>query len=124
MRAKEFINETKNRKPLRKGVSQSMSNLTSYDSLDNNNAPYLAYRFGIALAGSPDNDDNMYKNGPIGSNFNMIDYSDGDTEIRKGAEKRMGVKSSRTTGKGSKEVDELVNKVSPVAQPKRNKYGV
>jgi len=125
MRAKEFINEAKkDRKPLRKGVSQSMPNLTNYDQLDNNAQPYLAYRFGIALAGSPDNDDAMYTKGPIGSNFAMIDYSEGDAKIRKAAEKRMGVKSSRGTGKGSEEVHELVNTVSPVAAPKRNKYGV
>lgn len=124
MRAKEFINETKDRKPFRKGVKQSMSNLRGYDSLDNNAQPYLAYRFGIALAGSPDNDDNMYKKGPLGSNFTMVDFSDGDAEIRRGAEKKIGVKSSSTTGKGSQEVKELVNTVSPVAKPKRNKYGV
>jgi hypothetical protein len=124
MRAKEFIPEGQDRKPLRKGIQQSMPNLTSYDQLDNNNAPYLAYRFGIALAGSPGTEDDMYKRGPIGSNFNMIDYSDGDTEIRRGAEKKMGVKASRSTGKGSKEVDGLVNKVSPVSRPKKNRYGV
>lgn len=124
MRAKEFIPEGKDRKPLRKGVQQSMPNLTSYDQLDNNAQPYLAYRFGIALAGSPGNEDGMYKRGPIGSDFNMVDFSEGDAEIRRGAEKKMGVKASRGTGKGSKEVDELVNKVSPVSTPKRNKYGV
>ncbi len=123
MRAKEFIPEGKDRKPLRKSVSQSMSNLTSYDQLDNNNNPYLAYRFGIALAGSPTED--MPKKGPIGSDFVMADYTDADTKIRKGAEKSMGVQSSRTTGKGSKELsDTIINKISPVAQPKKNKYGV
>ena len=123
MRAKEFIPEGRERKELRKGVAQSMSNLTVYDQLDNNNNPYLAYRFGIALAGSPTED--MDKRGAIGSDFVMADYTDADTEIRLGAERVMGVRSTKSTGKGSKELDDsIINKVSPTAKPKRNRYGV
>lgn len=120
MRAHEFINEASGREPLRKGLSQA-SNMTSYDSLDNNNKPYLAYRFGVALAISPRGD--MHQYGPIGSNFNMVDYSDADTKIRQAAEKMMGIKSSRNTGKGSEELPN-VNTTSPVAPKKKNKYGV
>lgn len=109
------------RKPLRKSIKQSMPDLGSYDYLDNNSHPYMAYRFGVALAGSPDTD--MQPRGPIGSDFTTVDYTDGDAEIRKGAEKVLGIKRSRSTGKGSEELD-VINKVSPVAKPKRNKYGV
>lgn len=125
MRAKEFINEdNKARKPMRKTTKNAIPNQTSYDALDNNNNPYLAYRFGIALASSPD-PDNLYPKGPIGSDFSTIDYSDADAEIRKGAEKLMGVKPSRSTGKGSEELpNNVINKVSPTAKPKKNKYGV
>lgn len=105
---------------MRKAASQAAS-INSYDALDNNSQPYLAYRFGVALAGSPDRD--MHQKGPIGSNFNMIDYSDADAEIRKGAEKVMGVKPSKSTGKGSEELG-TINKVSPTAAKKKNKYGV
>jgi hypothetical protein len=123
MRAKEFIPEGQERKALRKGVAQSISNLTVYDQLDNNNNPYLAYRFGIALAGSPDDD--MDKRGAIGSDFVMADYTDADTKIRKGAEKVMGVRSTKSTGKGSHELDDtIINKTSVVSTPKRNRYGV
>lgn len=123
MRAREFIPEGRDRKELRKGVAQSMSNLTVYDQLDNNNNPYLAYRFGIALAGSPTED--MDKRGAIGSDFVMADYTDADTAIRLGAERVMGVRSIKSTGKGSKELDDsIINKVSPTAKPKRNRYGV
>ena len=123
MRAKEFIPEGKDRKELRKGVAQSMSNLTVYDQLDNNNNPYLAYRFGIALAGSPTED--MDKRGAIGSDFVMADYTDADTAIRLGAERVMGIRSTKSTGKGSEELDDsIINKVSPTAKPKRNRYGV
>jgi hypothetical protein len=123
MRAKEFIPEGKNRKSLRKGVAQSMNNLTTYDQLDNNNNPYLAYRFGIALAGSPTED--MDKKGAIGSDFVMADYTDADTMIRKGAERVMGISSTTSSGKGSKELDgKIINKNSVVSTPKRNRYGV
>lgn len=122
MRAKEFINEESGRKPLRKSVSQSMPNMTSSGFLDNNNHPYLAYRFGIALAPSPDTE-HVYKKGPIGSDFTMVDFSEGDTEIRQAAAKKMGVKFDRGTGKGSEELN-TTNKVSPVNKPKKNRYGV
>lgn len=122
MRAKEFIDES--RKPLRKSVEQSMPNLTSSGFLDNNAQPYLAYRFGVALAASPDMT-GFDDKGPMGSDFTMVDYSDGDTEIRKVAAKRMGIKFDRGTGKGSNELpDSVINKQSPVAKPKKNKYGV
>lgn len=121
MKINEIVTEGRDREPMRPMHSQALSNLTQYDALDNNNNPYLAYRFGIALAASPRGD--MDKRGTIGSNFNMVDYSDADSEIRKGAERTMGIKPSKSTGKGSEELPS-VNKTSPVAKPKRNKYGV
>jgi hypothetical protein len=63
--------------------------------------------------------------GPIGSDLSMVDYTDADAEIRKTAAKRMGIKFDRGTGKGSEELpDSIVNKISPVATPKKNRYGV
>jgi hypothetical protein len=122
MRAKEFINE--NTKPFRKAVKQSLPNLTSSSQLDNNNHPYLAYRFGVMLASSPDCSD-KYDEGPIGSDFTMIDYTDGDAEIRKTAAKKMGIKFNKGTGKGSRELsNSVINKASPVPKSKKNKYGV
>jgi hypothetical protein len=121
MKINEIIIEGQDRKKMRPMHKQALSNLTQYDALDNNNNPYLAYRFGIALASSPRGD--MDKKGTIGSNFNMIDYTDADSKIRQGAEKTIGIKPSRSTGKGSKELP-TVNKTSPTAQPRRNKYGV
>jgi hypothetical protein len=122
MRAKEFVYET--RKPMRKSVEQSMPNLTSSSFLDNNNHPYLAYRFGVALAPSPDIEGFDDKS-PFGSDFTMIDYTDGDKKIRQQAAKRMGIKFDRGTGQGSQELpNSVINKVSPVAKPKKNKHGV
>lgn len=109
MRASEFVREDK--KPLRKALEKAAPNLTTYDTLDNNNHPYLAYRFGVALAPAPDI--RGYSEGPIGSKFTMIDYSDADTEIRKAAERKMGIKNSTSTGKGSEELDST-NTQSPI----------
>jgi hypothetical protein len=120
MRAKEFIVE-RSAKPLRKSAKASISGLRKNNALDNNNHPYLAYRMGIAMAGSPDYP--MEQEGPLGSSFVTTDYTEADTLIRKGAERVMGVSSSEVTGKGSAEMD-LVNSQAVVANPKRNKYGV
>ena len=119
MRASEFVREDK--KPLRKALVQAAPHLTTYDQLDNNNSPYLAYRFGVALAPAPDSIG--YAEGPIGSRFTMVDYRDADTKIRKAAEKKMGIKSSSDTGAGSKELPGI-NTQSPMSpkgpvKPKR-----
>lgn len=120
MRAKEFIVE-RSTKPLRKSAKASISGLRKNSTLDNNNHPYLAYRMGVAMAGSPDFP--MDQNGPLGSSFITADYTDADAEIRKGAERIMGVQSQEVSGKGSAEMD-LVNTQAIVASPKKNKYGV
>jgi hypothetical protein len=119
MRATEFINETT--KPLRKTVKAGISSLRKNTYLDNNNNPYLAYRMGVAMAGSPGS--TMDQEGPLGSNFITVDYSEGDTAIRRSAEKLMGAPSQEVTGKGSEEIDN-VNTQSTVAAVKRNRYGV
>lgn len=120
MRLKEIINE-RSVKPLRKSAKASISGLRKNAALDNNNHPYAAYRMGVAMAGSPD--ETMDQSGPLGSNFVTVDYTEADAEIRRGAEKVMGVKSSEVTGKGSVEAD-YVNTQSITATPKKNKYGV
>jgi hypothetical protein len=117
MKISEVVSESK----LRKGTSNGLSNIQTYPLLDNNANPYLAYRFGVELAGSPNRDIDKY--GPIGSEFTTIGYSDADQEIIDHAAKNFGLKRNTHGGKGSVELDN-VNKASPVAKPKRNKYGV
>jgi len=120
MRAKEFITE-RTTKPLRKSAQASTPGLRKNTHLDNNNNPYLAYRFGVALAGSPTQ--TMDQKGPLGSNFITTDYTDVEAEIRQGAERIMGVSSEEVSTKGSTEMA-TVNSVSPVAKSKKNKYGI
>lgn len=107
---------------LRKGVQNATPGMTSWPALNNNNNPYHAYRFGLSMAGAPDN--YMEKEGPVGGNFVTMSYTDGDEEILRSAAKKMGI-SSKSMG-SSKKSCELpdVHKSSPVAKIKRNKYGV
>lgn len=116
MRASEFVNEGKARSKLRKSTRQSVSNLETWPELDNNNNPYLAYRFGVAMAGAPADD--MDKLGPVGSSFTTLGYSSAEKEITKAAAKVMGVTPINLTGPGSEELNST-NTVSPM--PDRNK---
>ena len=77
MKINEIIQEGK----LGNGAKHSTPDMQTYPALNNNNSPYAAYRFGLALAGSPDFDEPMDKHGPIGGDFTTIGYSDADKEI-------------------------------------------
>ena len=115
------INEIVTEGDVRKGSKNALPNLQSFPHLDNNANPYLAYRFGIELAGSPDVDADAQAG--TGSEFVTVGYSSADDEIIDHAAKKFGLKRKTHGGKGSVELDK-VNKVSPVATPKKNKYGV
>jgi hypothetical protein len=111
MKIIEIITES-NKGTLPKPFQGATPGLVTYSQLDNNNSPYLAYRFGIALAASPAENDNDSE-AAIGSRFTMIDFSDADEEIRRGAEKKMNIQPTTNTGRGSHEVDGI-NKQSPL----------
>lgn len=110
MKISEIITEAR-RSPLRKSSRSSTPDMEYYDYLDNNNHPYMAYRFGIALAVAPKT--HMYPEGPIGSRFTTIAYTDADNEIIDVAKKMIGVKSTALTSNDSTEMD-FVNTQSPV----------
>jgi hypothetical protein len=121
MKINEIIVENTKRGKLRKGTRWAVSDIQSYPYLDNNQHPYVAYRFGVALARSPN--DVIDPLGPIGSEFTTLGYSSADQEIIDHARKEFGLKARKHSSKGSEEL-ERINKISPVAKPKRNKYGV
>lgn len=121
MKINEIIVENAKRGQLRKGTRYALSDIQSYPYLDNNSHPYVAYRFGVALARSPE--DVVDPLGPIGSEFTTVGYSSADQEIINHARKEFGLKTRKHSTPGSVEL-EKINKVSPVAKPKRNKYGV
>ena len=71
----------------------------------------MAYRFGMALAVAPET--HMDREGPIGSKFTTIGYTEADREIIDKAKKIIGVKGTKqSSGKGSQEMD-FVNTQSP-----------
>lgn len=106
---------------LRKGTELAVPGISTWDQLDNNNSPYAAYRYGIALAGAPH--DAIDKEGPVGGNFVTIGYSKEDRNIIDSAAKTMGVTSKKQGSNISTELPD-VNKKSVVATPNRNRYGV
>jgi hypothetical protein len=118
MRAKEFIIEADK---LRRSAEAAIPDAHFYPALDNS-SPYASYRYGVALAGSPDYP--MDKNGPTQSKMVTLAYTDGDAEIINRTNKLMGVKGKALTSKKSHESSTVDANNSPVAKPKRNRYGV
>jgi len=121
MKISEIVLEVNGKRKLRKATTNSVPNIQSYPYLDNTTNPYLAYRFGVALATSPNNVD--YLEGPIGTEFTTIGYSDADQEIIDHTRKEFGISVHKHSTKGSVELDTATTS-SPVAAIKRNKYGV
>ena len=130
MRAKEFIVEYQAKAS---GTSKKMSDRKS-DPLPGvfvqhqlrNTDPYMQYRLGMAVAAS-----RAYEKGevefeqesPWAENLTQIMYVPEDEETIKLASKMMGVQPTRITDNASHEPPNT-NASSPVAKPKRNKYGV
>lgn len=123
-RIEQELQEAKTKK-IRKSQKGAMSNALTYPELNmSTGSAYRNYRFGIALAGSPDHPgeaDNW-----IGGDAFLTTYTPEEMEKIKGAEKALGLTVRQNwSGKGSKEIEgNVINKTSPVAKVKKNKYGV
>jgi hypothetical protein len=116
MRAREFINEVKTkRSKLKKAQSRTIPNLETWPELNNNNSPYLAFRYGVAMAGAPAG--TMDPSGPIGGDFTTIGYTDADKEIMRAAAKTMGINAVAKSSSKSEE-PKSTNSVSPVPDRK------
>lgn len=128
MRAKEFINEAKTKgkaQPVSKGKDAALPGVFVQKDLRNTD-PYMQYRYGLAVAAA-----RAVKNGDIdfnqesawAENLTQVMYAPEDEETIKMASKLMGVRPTKITDNASHEPD-FVETQSPVAKPKRNKYGV
>lgn len=84
---------------------------------------YDMYRFGVHMAGSPDSRHPMNKRSANGNHLTTLAYTSAEQEIINKSKKDMGLKSKRIASDKSTEPN-TTNKVSPVAKPKRNKYGI
>lgn len=111
MKITEIISESAS-KPIRKSHQVAMQNaLTSPDLNMSTGSAYLQYRFGVALAGSPEQEtprDNYIAGDPL-----FTPYADEELEILHHAAKEIGINFDRNWVSNKHELD-TVNKQSPV----------
>jgi hypothetical protein len=110
-------------KPLSKSGKSSMKNAITFPKLNQSTgSAYMNYRFGVAMAGAPDNPgpaDNFIGGDPL-----LTTYTEEEMDIINAAAKAVGAGSGQNwSGKKSKELPST-NTTSPIAAPKRNKYGI
>ena len=114
MRAREFIieREMSDRKSSTMPLSKYYPDMPSSDA-------YQAYRFGIAMADHSIN----YVEGPSAQNAVIVAYTPEEEAIIRGGELQTGHTGKLLTDRGSEE-PKTTDTISPVAKPKRNRYGV
>jgi hypothetical protein len=95
---------------LRKDTRYAMPNMRIHPDLDNS-SPYKAYRYGVAMAGAPDQA--MDPAGPTGQKMITVGYTEADDAIVQAADKMMNSPSVQITSNGSEEVP-YVNSQSPM----------
>ena len=112
MKANEIITEG-GTAPMRKSQKAAMQNVVTFPDLNmSTGSAYLQYRFGIALAGSPD--EPMPTDNYIGGDPMMTTYAQEEMDIIKGAAKQMGINfDANWSGPKSEELP-TINKQSPV----------
>ena len=125
MRAKEFITEKKQAK-MTKRQNQSTRGVNTYSDSERWNSDYVAYRLGMAVAGTDGQiEPELNASSWIGKSKSTHPYTQEEQEMLKRAYKAVGAtyKDLNNGDMRSLELDSA-NKVSPVAKPKKNKYGV
>ena len=125
MKIREIISEAKKGK-MTKRQKQSTRGVHVYSDAEHMNSDYVQYRLGMAVA-SADGCSPMQIDATswIGKKKSAHPYSKEEAEMLKQAYKAVGAdyKDLNHGDMESKELD-TINKTSPVAAPKRNKYGV
>ena len=112
-------------KPIEDDAKASMTNAQTFPSMNQSTgSAYLGYRMGIALAGAPDYPTKMAADNWIGGDPLLAPYTDVEQDMVNAAAKAVGGGASQKwSGNRSKEIP-TTYKQSPVAKPKKNKYGV
>jgi hypothetical protein len=87
-----------------------------------NGSSYLQYRFGIAMAGAPEYPTQAA--GAFAGDPLLSSYTDEELEIMNYAAKQVGAGAVKRLSSNRSEELSNTHKVSPVAKPKRNRYGV
>ena len=126
MRAREFINEAQRQGRITKRQQQATKGVNTFTDGERWNGDYTHYRVGIAAACTdgkfvPD----MNSKSWIGKSKAAFPYTPEDQEILKKAYQAAGA-AYEDLNHGDMDSDELdtTNSVSPVAQRKKNRYGV
>ncbi len=124
MKIRDVINEGGMKKisPEQKAAMKNASTLPALNMSTGSN--YMNYRMGIAMAGAPTFPTKMEADNWIGGDPLLSTYTDEEFEMVKAAARQVGAGTIQNwSGKRSEEVAD-VNKTSPVAKKKKNKYGV
>ena len=114
MRIKEVLLERE--MPERKSSTMPFSK--HYPTMPSSD-PYQIYRFGVAMADHTIN----YAEGPSAQHAVVVAYTNEEEDIIQGGEKQTGHRGQMLTDRQSREPNST-SSVSPVARPKRNRYGV
>ena len=113
-------------KKITKRVQQATAGLNTYGDSEHVSGDYTGYRLGLAVAGADGkNPIDMKAKSWIGKKKSTHPYTKEEQDMLKQAYKAVGAEY-HDMNKGdmkSKELDST-NKTSPVAKPKKNKYGV
>jgi len=112
-------------KPIDATQKAAMKNASTIPGLNQSTgSAYMNYRMGIALAGAPTYPTEMEADNWIGGDPLLSTYTDEEFEMVKKAAQQVGAGNIQNwSGNRSKEMADT-QKTSPVAKPKRNKYGV
>jgi hypothetical protein len=128
MRAKEFIQETKS-----KGVAEKISDRRSgplpgvfVQTQLRNTDPYMQYRYAMAVAAARSRKENgidFDQESAWAENITQVMFVPEDEETIRLASKLMGVTPTKIADNKSREPKSTYT-ASPVAKPKKNRYGV
>lgn len=120
MRAREFIVE-QTKSHLHPYQEKALAGAKAFPNMDQY---YELYRFGIAMAGSPEYPEHEPNaQGPVGNHPSTISYTEAEEDIIRAALKKVGKSELALTSADSGEPDDT-NRRSPVAPAKKNRYGV
>jgi hypothetical protein len=112
-------------KKIDKEKKAAMRNATTLPGLNmSTGSQYMNYRMGIALAGAPTFPTKMEADNWIGGDPLISSYTEEEYEMVKAAALQVGAGAIENwTGKRSEEIPGI-NKTSPLAKIKKNKYGI
>ena len=125
MKVTEIISEAKQAK-ITKRQSQSSRGISTYGDAEKMNSDYVAFKLGQAMAGTdgktvPDIDAKSWH----GKKKTVHPYTEIENEMFKKAAKAVGAKYDDVNHGDMRSLElDSVHKTSPVAKPKRNKYGI